>query len=45
MLACIPTFILAVYHAFAYAATHFSNAALWQQYGRPAHAILISKQR
>jgi hypothetical protein len=45
MLVCVPTFVLAVYHALAYASTHFSSMPLWQQYGRPLHQMLVSKQR
>jgi hypothetical protein len=44
-LACIPTVVLAVYHAFAYASTHFSGTALWQQYGQPMYRVLVSRQR
>lgn len=42
---CIPTFVLAVYHALAYASTHFSGSPLWQQYGQPIHRMLVSRQR
>lgn len=45
LLVCIPTVVLAVYHAFAYASSHFGDTALWQQYGQPAHARLVAKQR
>ena len=44
-LVCIPTVVLAVYHAFAYASTHFSGAPLWQQYGQPIYRVLVSRQR
>lgn len=44
-LVCIPTVVLAVYHAFAYASTHFSGTPLWQQYGQPIYRVLVSRQR
>ena len=44
-LVCVPTVILAVYHAAAYASQHFRDSALWQQYGQRAHALLTAKQR
>jgi hypothetical protein len=37
--------VLATYHAFAYAAQHFSHTGLWKARGARVHAWLLRRQR
>ena len=42
--AVVPIWILALYHFFAYGASHFGGSVLWQRYGARAHSFLSAAQ-